>query len=65
MKKPIFWLLAFTLVLILAVVVIFTSDSATSSIWGLPAWLIYFFGTEVLFCIVYYLFTRIFWTTEE
>lgn len=65
MRKPIFWLLIFTLVLVLAVVVIFASDTTTPSIWGLPSWLLYFFGIEVLFCVVYYLFTKTFWTTEE
>ena len=65
MKKPIFWILAFTVILLLAVIIIFASWSTTSSIWGLPSWLIYFFGIEVLFCVAYYAFTKIFWTTEE
>jgi uncharacterized membrane protein len=65
MKKTIFWLITFSVVLMLAVVVIFASDTTNPSIWGLPSWLLYFFAIEVLFCVVYYLFTKTFWTTED
>ncbi len=64
-KSPVFWTITFLLIILLALVVMFFSGASTSSVWGLPNWLLYFFGVEVLFCVAYYFFTWLFWTTEE
>ncbi len=64
-KSPVFWIITFLFILFLAVSALFFSGVSASSIFGLPSWLLYFFGVEVLFCVAYYFFTRFFWTTEE
>ncbi len=65
MKQSIAWILAFSGVLALAVLVLLVFGDASASIGNFPTWLWYFFGVELLFCLVFYLFTRYYWTTED
>ncbi|MEL7121405.1 MAG: hypothetical protein AAFO07_18300 [Bacteroidota bacterium] len=65
MNKSIQWILAFLGVFAIALVVLFVSGDGTSSLLNFPKWLWYFFGVEFLFCLVYFLFTKFYWRTDD
>lgn len=65
MRKGIFWALWFSLIVVLAVVYLFTNDNSSLSLLGLPEWLFYFFLIEILFAFSIWVFCSRFWREEN
>lgn len=65
LKSGVFWIIIFSLIQGLALLIITQSDSSISGFLGFPNWLLCFFGLELLFSFSFYFFIKHYWSLES
>jgi len=64
MKKGLLWFIIFTFLFLLSQDFWAWDHEIFLGIFGLPAWLYWFFGIHLLLVLFIYLFTRYFWKSK-
>lgn len=64
-SNPLSWVLIFSLIMVLAVVFLFSAAPEGLGLFGLPNWLLIFIGIELLYCLAMYWFVKDFWSEEK
>ncbi|MDX1683875.1 MAG: hypothetical protein R3275_01500 [Saprospiraceae bacterium] len=64
-KKPAFWIIVFTLIVIASVIYLFSRENVEPGWLGIPSWVYGFIVLQLIYCAAMWVFVTRFWDHDE